>query len=380
VARIDFGGRLATEQSMTGHSDVPSVAKDAVATARPAMPSNDRYRTFLALSGTGIARFQMDPPVDVTGPVDQQVDEIVHRGHIAECNEAFARLYGHAADDLLGRSLPEFIPADDPRRLEGIRQFVRSGHRLVEGEEVHTLEDGSTRWVSGSALGVVEDGHLHSYWLTLTDVTTARRAEQDRERRGRILEAVAFGAARLLAPGRWEDHSNEVLARLGMAAEAARAYIAESTEEGEGASRIVFQFAWGAPGIELSANDPRLRGGVSLRAMGLERLESELRAGRPVVSLVRTLSEAERAFPESLGSKAFAAVPIFAEGRWWGFLGFGETRFDREWSAPEVEALKAAAAVFGAAIEREHADQALREGEERFERLAAAAFEGIAVT
>src|SRR5262249_7941060 len=73
-------------------------------------------------------------------------------------------------------------------------------------------------------------------------------------------------------------------------------------------------------------------------------------------------------------------VPIFANEAWWGFLGFGETRYEREWSAHEVEALKAAAAVLGAAVERERADQALRESEERFERLSAAAFEGIAIT
>jgi PAS domain S-box-containing protein len=81
-----------------------------------------------------------------------------------------------------------------------------------------------------------------------------------------------------------------------------------------------------------------------------------------------------------VGSKAFAVVPIFAHGSYWGFLGFGETRHEREWSAPEIEGLKAAAAVVGAAIERERADLALRESEERFARLSAASFEGIAVT
>jgi PAS domain S-box-containing protein len=81
-----------------------------------------------------------------------------------------------------------------------------------------------------------------------------------------------------------------------------------------------------------------------------------------------------------MGSKSFAAVPVFLDGQWWGFLGFGETRYEREWSGPEVEGLKTAAAVLGAAIARERSDQALRESEERFGRLSAATFEGIAVT
>jgi PAS domain S-box-containing protein len=81
-----------------------------------------------------------------------------------------------------------------------------------------------------------------------------------------------------------------------------------------------------------------------------------------------------------MGTKALAAVPVFTNGQWWGVLGLGETRYERDWSAPEVEGLKAAGAVLGAAIERERADEALRESEVRFGRLSAAAFEGIAIT
>ncbi|HSD27713.1 MAG TPA: PAS domain S-box protein, partial [Vicinamibacteria bacterium] len=318
--------------------------------------------------------------MDTTAPEAEQVERIASQGRIRECNEPFARLYGRSAGDLVGLAFPDFVPAEDPRRSAGVRLFVRSGYRLVDGEEMHTLEDGSSRWVRGSALGVVERGRLRAYWLTLADVTAAKRAEQDRERRGRILEAVAFGAARLLAPGPWKDHANDVLSRLGGAAEAGRAYLAETSEDTDGGTRFMFQFAWATPGLETRLEELQVTGGFSLALSGLTRLETELRAGRPVVTLVSALSESERVFPTRMGSRSFAIVPIFADGRWWGFLGFGETRFEREWSVPEVEALKAAAAVFGAAVEREHADVRLHEVEERFERLAAAAFEGIAVT
>jgi PAS domain S-box-containing protein len=105
-----------------------------------------------------------------------------------------------------------------------------------------------------------------------------------------------------------------------------------------------------------------------------------MRAGRPVLTLVSALPDHEQTLPHRVGSKSFAVVPIFSEGSWWGLLGFGETRYEREWSLPEVEALKAAAAVIGSAIEREAADESLRESEERFETLSAASFEAIAIT
>jgi PAS domain S-box-containing protein len=184
----------------------------------------------------------------------------------------------------------------------------------------------------------------------------------------------------LLQPGTWRAQADEVLARLGHAAEAARVFIAEKEDGPGGSASLVIRFVWGAPGVEASIEDPRWRGGFSLKASGLERLEAELRAGRLVVTAVSELPESERSHFVKMGEKSFAVVPVFSNGQWWGLLGFDETRFEREWSSPEVEALKAAAAVLGAAIERERADEALRESEERFGRLAGAAFEGIAVT
>lgn len=343
-------------------------------------PGDSRYAGFLALSGDGIARMELDEPLDVAAAEDEQVEHILRNSRVAQCNEPFAHVYGRAPADLAGQRLAEFFPSDDPSRVKGIRDFVRSRYQLVYSEEHHTLADGSSRWMSGSACGAVVDGRLGEYWLCLRDTSERKRAEADRERRGRILEAVAFSSVRLLQPGTWRAHADEVLARLGHAAEAARAWIAEKEDGPDGSGSIVYRFAWGAPQVDTHPDDPFVRGGWSLKAAGLERLGAELQAGRPVVTTLRDLAPAERAFLGKMGSKAFAAVPVFSNGRWWGVLGLGETRYEREWSAPEVEGLKAAAAVLGAAIERERADVALRESEERFSRLSAAAFEGIAVT
>ncbi len=117
-----------------------------------------------------------------------------------------------------------------------------------------------------------------------------------------------------------------------------------------------------------------------LRDLGLQPHLDAFEAGRPLAALVRDMAPSEQGFSTRMGSRSFVGVPILCQRRWWGVLAFGETRYERVWSASEVEALKAAAAVVGAAIERETADFALRESEERFERLSAATFEGIAVT
>ena len=59
---------------------------------------------------------------------------------------------------------------------------------------------------------------------------------------------------------------------------------------------------------------------------------------------VADFPEHERPFlGGTLGIRSMIIVPIFVEERWWGFIGFDDCVREREWSAAEIDALKAAA-------------------------------------
>jgi len=62
-------------------------------------------------------------------------------------------------------------------------------------------------------------------------------------------------------------------------------------------------------------------------------------------------------------------VPIFVGQEWWGLVGFDECLREREWSLAELEALKAAASLLGAAFLRERAEKALKASEEKLRSL-----------
>src|SRR5687767_2941586 len=88
---------------------------------------DDRYQTFVRLSAAAIARWELDPPLAQASPEDEQVAHLLRHGRIAECNEVFAGLFGRQARELRGLTIGEVVPADDPARLQRIRDFVRSG-------------------------------------------------------------------------------------------------------------------------------------------------------------------------------------------------------------------------------------------------------------
>src|SRR5258708_11074820 len=54
-------------------------------------------------------------------------------------------------------------------------------------------------------------------------------------------------------------------------------------------------------------------------------------------------------------------VPIYVEGVWWGIIGLDDYLTERDWSAAEGDALKIAASTLSAAIQRQHADEQIRQ-------------------
>ena len=150
----------------------------------------------------------------------------------------------------------------------------------------------------------------------------------------------------------WEESIKAVLRRLGEATEASRVYVCENLYGRQTAS-------CGPPcdtsglraGITAQIDNPVLKG-VPYKAAGFGRWIQTLGRGDLVHGHVRDFPESEQPELRVEEILSIVLVPIFVEGRWWGYIGFDECVEEREWSAAEVGALGAAAGTLGAAIRR----------------------------
>lgn len=141
--------------------------------------SEERYRSFIDLSNEGIWRFELDEPIPIDLPAEEQVELAYERGYLAECNDAMARQYGFtSASEITGARLADFLVKDDPTNYEFVKAFIESGYDLSEAESHERDAEGNDRYFLNNFTGVVENGKLIRAWGTQRDVTQAKLTEK----------------------------------------------------------------------------------------------------------------------------------------------------------------------------------------------------------
>jgi GAF domain-containing protein len=165
-------------------------------------------------------------------------------------------------------------------------------------------------------------------------------------RRDEILTVVANAAEQLLLAPEWRDAVPEVLERLGQAAAVDRVFLFETRRDGAGhVSRMTAE--WAGEGVSPSIDSPYWRA---------YRDDPEdvaaLSQGHVVRVPTRLASGEERRVMRSEGIVTTVSVPILVAGSLWGYLGLDDCKEERPWETVETEALRAAAGILGAAVER----------------------------
>ncbi|MGE5611900.1 MAG: PAS domain S-box protein [Bacillota bacterium] len=141
--------------------------------------SEDRYRDLLQQSSEGIYRVELERPVSLDTPEEQQIENLMQHAYIAECNEAMARMYGYTSPgELVGRRVGELLDRNDLHTYEYLRAAIRSRYHLVDAESHEVDRDGGRKYFMNNFLGVVEDNHLLRVWGTQRDITQQRRVEE----------------------------------------------------------------------------------------------------------------------------------------------------------------------------------------------------------
>ncbi|MFO7960032.1 MAG: GAF domain-containing sensor histidine kinase [Nitriliruptoraceae bacterium] len=171
-----------------------------------------------------------------------------------------------------------------------------------------------------------------------------------------ILAAVGEAAERFLDRHRpWQAAMPDVLAALGHATGASRAWLFEVQRRQADEAWVTQRFHWSGPGLRSLDGEPALAE-LPMVAAGLGRWVPVLDRGEPVYGRRRSLPVAEQPHLQADGVLSLAVLPIMVDGRWWGMLALDDRAHERTWAAEEIDGLQSAARIIAAAIRADRAD------------------------
>ncbi|MBN1286200.1 MAG: PAS domain S-box protein [Anaerolineae bacterium] len=275
-------------------------------------------------------------------------------GNISDVNPAACKLYGRSRRQLVQMKILDLIPPDQrAMRAQDLLQILGGKLAYVEWDVLRG--DGGLMPVS-ITVGHIDYAGQRALLFHMRDITARKHAEAALHRREAVLEAVGFASAQFLKTATWQDHIEEVLARLGTAADVSRVYVCKSDSAPDSAPALSQRYEWAAPGIVPQVNDVTLQ----TLARDIADWPAAMQYSGIICGHAREFDPAMRGALAAQGTQSILMVPIFVGSDWWGAVGFDACVAEREWSPAEVDALKAFAGILGAVIQRRR-DEALLE-------------------
>jgi len=171
----------------------------------------------------------------------------------------------------------------------------------------------------------------------------------DAHLRDKGLEAVAVTARDLLNSADLKLTLPKVAEQIGVATGVDRMHIF-LVDANRPAIPIQQHYLWTVPDLATPpefSNPPATMIGTPFEAW-----VPKFRRGETIFGHVRDFAEPLRGTLASAAIKSILSVPVFSEGQWLGMIGFDDCRNERDWTPAEIETIKIAAELVGAAIAR----------------------------
>ncbi|MBU4263359.1 MAG: response regulator [Proteobacteria bacterium] len=193
-----------------------------------------------------------------------------------------------------------------------------------------------------------------------SDVGRRKRLEAILVRRDMVLAAVNDMARALLLNRDWQLYIEELMGRMGLVMGVSRIHILQHYVDDSGDLLVNPRFRWVASeGMPPEVFDP-LPTPLSYSELRFDSWRKTFLQGGLVCGNVSSFDEPDIvSFLQNYSIRSIAVAPIMVNENCWGMIGFEDCLNEREWPAPELDALKTAASLLGTAILRENVEQSL---------------------
>ena len=331
--------------------------------------TEQRYAAFLEQSSEAIWRIEIPGGVSIKANFDELLGYCAEHGYLAECNLAYARMYGYnAPEQMEGFHLSQLMPVDNPANLEYFISFIESGFRLTNAESIEYDKEGNIKYILNNLIGIIENEKLIRIWGTQRDITQQTKAQEDLIYKDKLLSVIADSANSLLKEEDYNSILPDILQNLLTATSSDRAYIFENAKNESGELITSQKFECCSNECEPHINNPAFQN-IPFRVFRDHLGELQEDAVFSGITGEWENKEIQQWFVQK-EIKSLLIVPIIVNQEYWGTIGLEDCHKPRLWSEMDRGVLKTFATSLASAIERRKAGEEILESEARFRYMA----------
>ena len=145
-----------------------------------------RSRYYVEHISEGVWCYEI-PPLAKSELTKDNVEQLL-AGVCVECNQALAEMQRRSREELLGGAWRDNL-SDPAALLHQLKRFVANDCRL-DNQVFSEEREGELRWYIASMFGEIIGDHLVRVWGRQLDITDQRRAEAERDRHHREVQAI----------------------------------------------------------------------------------------------------------------------------------------------------------------------------------------------
>jgi len=139
----------------------------------------ERIQSLIENSAVAIYCFEVEQPIDIGLPINDQLDLIHRHASIAEANDTYAKIAGFGRGaDMKGLHLSKIMPRELPENVTQLKRLIRANYNLTHVESIEVYPTGTEKILLNDVVGIIKDGCFFRAWRTGVDITEIRATEQ----------------------------------------------------------------------------------------------------------------------------------------------------------------------------------------------------------
>ncbi|MDO0825344.1 PAS domain S-box protein [Desulfosporosinus nitroreducens] len=278
-----------------------------------------------------------------------EIVAIFKMGTIVFVNDAGLSASGYEKNEVIGHNVEKFISKKSNELI------LANMKRRIQGE---TIGDFEIEFIdkTGAVTNLIVKTSAITYenesavLAVFIDITVRKHAEEELNKKEKILSAVAMSIKEFLDCSDYLVAVKNSFELLGSATQVDRINLFQNTFDLAGNQYTNQKVEWHSSLCEPLLNNWELQG---IPFTKIDGFIEPLINGEAYFGIVRELkNDRTREVLAAKGILSIAVIPIFVRGDFWGFVGFDDCTYERNWSEAEFSVLRAFANSLERAVER----------------------------